>query len=260
MLGIVAVFQNEGKILKEWLEYHILIGVEKFYLLNNSSNDNCLDILQSYISRGMVELSHNPRIHKEASTQIVMQATFYRKIVRRRTHKWLALIDIDEFIVLKKHNNLIELLLKYENYGGLSINWQMFGTSNVQRYKLCTEDLIKKAENNNPVNKHVKTIIQPQKVKVADIHNCVYRHGNYSVLSDGTKVTGPIAPKVYIEDIQINHYWSQDIEFLENIKIPRRILWHLRPEDTRRIANQEYNMIEDKSIHKFLPVLRSHLL
>ena len=35
-----AIFQNEAPYLKEWIEYHRLIGVEHFYLYNNGSTDN----------------------------------------------------------------------------------------------------------------------------------------------------------------------------------------------------------------------------
>ena len=34
-LAICAIFKNEGKFLKEWLNYYLLAGVEHFYLYNN---------------------------------------------------------------------------------------------------------------------------------------------------------------------------------------------------------------------------------
>jgi hypothetical protein len=46
-------------------------------------------------------------------------------------HKWLAFIDVDEFIVF--HNttkkNINEFMFDYEDYGGLALNWVIFGTS-----------------------------------------------------------------------------------------------------------------------------------
>ena len=39
-LGIVAIFRNEAKNLREWIEYHRLAGVEHFWLYNHGSTDN----------------------------------------------------------------------------------------------------------------------------------------------------------------------------------------------------------------------------
>ena len=42
-VAVCAIFKNEGIFLKEWLEYHLLIGVEHFYLYNKSERqDSCL--------------------------------------------------------------------------------------------------------------------------------------------------------------------------------------------------------------------------
>ena len=39
-LAVVAIFKDEGRYLREWLDYHLLAGVEHFYLYNNDSADN----------------------------------------------------------------------------------------------------------------------------------------------------------------------------------------------------------------------------
>ena len=48
-VAVCAIFKNESVFLKEWLEYHLLIGVEHFYLYNNFSEDNYQDILAPYL-------------------------------------------------------------------------------------------------------------------------------------------------------------------------------------------------------------------
>ncbi len=44
-LSICGIMKDEGPYLVEWLEFHKLVGVEKFYLYDNSSSDNSIDIL-----------------------------------------------------------------------------------------------------------------------------------------------------------------------------------------------------------------------
>ena len=38
--SICAIFKDEARFLREWLEYHRLIGIEHFYLYNNFSTDD----------------------------------------------------------------------------------------------------------------------------------------------------------------------------------------------------------------------------
>ena len=46
-------------------------------------------------------------------------------------HRWLGVIDTDEFIVLLNNSaqNLTEFLQRYEAYGGLRIGWIVYGSS-----------------------------------------------------------------------------------------------------------------------------------
>ena len=59
-LSICAIFQDETPYLKEWLEFHLMAGVQHFYLYNNNSTDNYLQILLPYIKSGTVELMNWP--------------------------------------------------------------------------------------------------------------------------------------------------------------------------------------------------------
>ncbi|MBR2734192.1 MAG: glycosyltransferase family 2 protein, partial [Selenomonadaceae bacterium] len=38
-LAIAAILKNEGHYIKEWLDYHLLAGVDHFYLYDNDSTD-----------------------------------------------------------------------------------------------------------------------------------------------------------------------------------------------------------------------------
>lgn len=48
-IALCLIFKNEAPFLKEWLDYHLTIGVDHFYLYNNNSDDNYLDVLNTYI-------------------------------------------------------------------------------------------------------------------------------------------------------------------------------------------------------------------
>ncbi len=55
-LGIASQFRDEAPYLKEWVEYHRMVGVDHFWLYNNSSIDNWEEVLQPYIDEGLVEV------------------------------------------------------------------------------------------------------------------------------------------------------------------------------------------------------------
>ena len=55
-LAIGAIFRDEAPYLKEWIEFHKLVGCEHFYLYNNASTDNFYEIQESYIANGEVDL------------------------------------------------------------------------------------------------------------------------------------------------------------------------------------------------------------
>lgn len=122
-LAICAIFKNEAEDMKEWLEYHLLIGVEHFYLYNNFSNDNYLEILNSYIEKGIVTLREWPL---EQGQRAAYEDCYEKD---RNESQWICFLDLDEFICPYKNNNIIEFLKKYEKYPSVIIYWKMFGTS-----------------------------------------------------------------------------------------------------------------------------------
>ena len=44
-LSVVAIAKNEAPYIKEWIEYHKLVGVERFYFYDNGSTDNTREVL-----------------------------------------------------------------------------------------------------------------------------------------------------------------------------------------------------------------------
>ena len=53
-LAVVAILKNEARYIKEWLDYHLLAGVDHFYLYDNASSDNYNEIIAPYVAAGVV--------------------------------------------------------------------------------------------------------------------------------------------------------------------------------------------------------------
>ena len=51
-LSVCAIYKNEARYLAEWLEFHLLAGVEHFFLYNNDSTDDHREVLAPYLRAG----------------------------------------------------------------------------------------------------------------------------------------------------------------------------------------------------------------
>lgn len=58
--------KNEKPYLKEWLEYHLLQGVEQFYLCDNGSTDGTDAYLEPYVAKGVITYIPLPGVDKQA--------------------------------------------------------------------------------------------------------------------------------------------------------------------------------------------------
>jgi len=231
-LTVLAIFQNEAPYLEEWIGYHHMVGVEHFILYNHFSTDDFMDILEPYVASGLVEL--RDCMCREYPKALLV--TYQEGISKEKERsKWLALIDIDEFIVPKEHPTIDKFLLEYEEAAGIVINWQIFGTSGIKSLNGASllENLIRKFPEDFDSawnsNHFVKSIIRPDRVdestKDPNCGNHVFMplDGYFIVNSD--HIAQPLLcknPSIIIDKMQINHYWFRDEEWFYKNKIKRR--------------------------------------
>lgn len=131
-VSVCAIFRDESIYLKEWIEYHLVIGVEHFYLYNNFSIDNYRESLDAYIDKGLVTLIDWP--FKLA------QMEAYADCVDKYSDEtnWIGFIDLDEFIVPNKFDTISKSLKKFRNRPLVIVNWRFFGTSGMIERDLNT--------------------------------------------------------------------------------------------------------------------------
>lgn len=145
---------------------------------NDRSTDDFLDVLRPDISAGEVQLLQSPCPEVwQGEGWVKYQCAVLGSLCKqlRGVSRWLARIDLDEFIVPREADNLIEFLVDYEDYGGVYIRWEPFGTSCVAR--LAEDDLL--TEKLNMKWKFVsghdmlgKSIVKPHRVASQEVHRC----------------------------------------------------------------------------------------
>lgn len=262
-LSMCAIFQDEARYLTEWIEYHRMLGVTHFYLYNNNSHDNYRDILKPYIKKNIVDLIDWPS--PETSDWTPYQIAAYNDCINKTKSvtRWLAIIDIDEFIVPTKANNLLDLLKKYERSGGLQIFWQFFGTSWINKIptnKTLVESLLLKAPKDYGGNYNFKTIVQPRTVSKYYVHGGEYNRPWKEIFPHGTR--GGAMQPINIDIVRIHHYWTRDEDYFLNQKIVRRQRYEGNAYTSERIQQiyKELNGVQDTTILRFVPELRKRLV
>lgn len=261
------MFQNESPYLKEWIEYHSLLGVEHFYLYDNDSDDNYIDILAPYLQKGIVEIIPWPSENRD--NWIEDQIKAFNHCIQETCSKteWLAIIDMDEFIVPMIDTDLVAFLSKYDAFphiGGVQINWQLYGTSGLASIpdgKLLIESLILKAPTDYvsadlPHNGCVKSIVRPYTIRKYRVHEGSYKPGYFSIPQHKHSKVQP----VQVDAIRINHYWTRAEDFFWGRKLEQRLnLMGQEFYDSMVKKLVELNQVEDKCIFKFVPALRHRM-
>ncbi|XP_026656061.2 glycosyltransferase family 92 protein Os08g0121900-like [Phoenix dactylifera] len=88
-----TMVRNVAKFLAEWIVYHSAIGVERFFLYDNGSDDDLHSVVNRLGSNGF---NISTRFWPWPKTQ---EAGFsHCAAVNRDTCTWMAFIDVDEFI------------------------------------------------------------------------------------------------------------------------------------------------------------------
>jgi hypothetical protein len=208
-LAVCAIYRDEGPYLREWVEFHRLVGVERFYLYDNSSTDDHAEILRPYVEEGLVELTPWP-IHPAQ-----IQAYEHCLLRHRSEARWIAFIDLDEFLFSPLGRSLPDVLREYEQWPGVGVNWAVFGTSGhlTKPQGLVIESYTRRTDRN--VNKAIKSIVDPSEVRAfCQPHFFMLRSGP-TVDENGRPITGPPysgTSEVSFERLRVNHYATKSEE------------------------------------------------
>lgn len=203
-LAICAIAKNEGRYFPEWIEWHLARGVEKFYIYDNGSDDDTAKILRPYVSKGLVDHIRFPGNK--------VQLAAYRDCLERRRFdaRWIAFIDIDEFIVPAGGKSIPEFLKNFTEFSAVEINWLCYGSDGrktrgpggvMERFRAHSHpDFV--------LNRHVKSIVDPRRVACfIGAHEAVRLTGKAADANGNTvRKNFMDRPPAGQDKIRVNHY------------------------------------------------------
>ena len=250
-IAIVACVKNESPYVGEWIEYHHRIGIDKFYIYDNDSEDRAelLRVLDPWIESKIVD-------YVEFPGSIAQIPSYVDALEKHRFDcRYMGFIDIDEFIVPKQNRDLIDILdatfklspPPQTKIAALGINWRTFG-SNGQDRKLpggVIERFTKRAPDDLENNHHVKVIVNPRRVnRTTNPHNVIFYLNNICVDENGLNIPLYHNPRNTVEKIQINHYYTKSREEY-NLKLSRGRADVHSKYDPKMFDDYQHDEIED---------------
>lgn len=264
--SVCAIFKNESIYLKEWIEYHKLIGVDHIYLYNNFSTDDYLSVLDEYITADYVTLTD---WFVERGQMSAYENCY--SLCKNET-QWLMFLDLDEFICPKIDTDIKTWVKKYEKFPSVIVYWLMFGTNGIVEQdsaKLVIEQFTCSWSSVRNVGKIIlNTNFEPVKVYHHDIFcklNFLGLKFKLPPINENRQfVVYPGLEKCPKNGtIQINHYWSKSLnEYVR--KIDKGDIFSEANEEIRKNMSFFYwhehqNIAENKIIWRFLVELKVRL-
>src|SRR4051812_28855758 len=116
-------YKDHASYLREWVEFHLLVGFERLYLYDNGSSDDHEEVLAPYVEEGTVVLHDWPgALRRHAALDHCVDN--YKEDTR-----WIAMFDVDEFLFSPEGTPVPDILRDFEDFPGVGLNVVLYGTS-----------------------------------------------------------------------------------------------------------------------------------
>ncbi|MES2494808.1 MAG: glycosyltransferase family 2 protein [Pseudomonadota bacterium] len=213
---LCAIARNEGPYLLEWIAWHRLLGIERIVLYSNESDDGSDDLLARLGALGVIDYRPWPGVEGRSS-----QLAAYQDAIVRCETRWIAFLDLDEFMNLKSDDSVGDFLMRFPpDVGAIGLNWRLFGSAG-QASKapgLVVERFTRAAPRDHGFSRQTKTIAIAADIYKVTAHRVRLMHGRGRYVDAAGAPLDPgrgFAP-VNHALIQINHYVLKSREEFES--------------------------------------------
>jgi Glycosyl transferase family 2 len=205
-LCVIAI--DEEAYLQEFVDYHLALGFDLIHIMDNSDNFDLEQFAQGKDCR--VKVEHFPGPVK----QFLAYAECSARLIAEGNYGWVAFYDVDEFLILKKHRNVIDFLEEYVPSGSLAVNWRFFEMSGKKVYEPLpvTKRFQYRLPDEAEINYHIKSIVRLSSLNTKEMkrwdnpHFFPLVHGAYQYDTNGTRVEGPYNPGGKVDVVALYHF------------------------------------------------------
>jgi hypothetical protein len=208
MAVVCCIAKNEEPYIDEWIAYNLKLGFERIYIYDNSDNHS------------LAPLGQTDKVHVVPFPGPTKQMAAYNHFLRTygREHTWCAFIDVDEFIVLRCHASIQDMLNAHCKNGSLGLNWILFGSSGKKEYR--PEPVTERFQmRQRGLNAHIKSIVKIEDTMTMDHpHFPCLKGGHQQLDTNGRAFSGPFNERGTEDVACIHHYFLKSKrEFREKV-------------------------------------------
>jgi len=238
-IALVAMAKDEDPYIGEWIEYNLKLGFDQIHLYLN-------DWEYSSNNEGVKTIEINgDGMHMKS----------YRHFLENHSdqYDWAAFFDVDEFLVLKKHQGVKDFVFDISNQfetNQIGINWVFFGDNGISEFPEGTTGVLERfTKRQIGCENTIKSIVKmsPGISPGYFVNPHFYYYDGIS--PEGLRTEGPYNQRGDTEIAQINHYFSKTRdEYRKKIDRGRSDLQQGSPEYYRtwdEFDNANKNDIED---------------
>jgi hypothetical protein len=243
-LSVGAIFKNESHSIKEWIEHYLYHGVEHFYLIDDSSTDNTVEIISPYIERGIITLFSGDNWMYYLGRQKDMYNHFI--LPRLSESQWLLIVDLDEYVWSPQSNSLAWVLQYLKHIGQIQVNNTVFGSNgHIDQPKSLVEgftkrSMMKPTENDGCGNR--KYFVNSSfKFTSLNVHYATFLDKNDEI---------NCFKLLDIPYFAMNHYNCQSLNHWTNIKCTRGDCDNYRVRTIEDFKIYDLNEVEDKELYE----------
>ncbi|MDD3587366.1 MAG: hypothetical protein PHQ75_09290 [Thermoguttaceae bacterium] len=156
-----TIVADSEKYLPEWLTFHYLTGVERFALVLEGDCEAIEKQIRRLPFRRLIWTYRFREVWDRVKIYDWLLGKFGRK-----TH-WMGFLDPSEFLFGTVEDDVRNILVQYEKFGGLMAHWLNFG-SNGHFFRpdgLSIEAFSKRAVDSFRIHHGLNTVFQPAKFR-----------------------------------------------------------------------------------------------
>jgi len=191
-VALTCIARDEENYIEEWINYNLKLGFDDIFIYQHNWRCN----VDRY------------NVHKIEFDGINVQVEAYNHFIQNyyKKYDWVAFFDVDEFLVLKKHNGIKSFLHDYKDEQAIGISWVFFGNNGLTfdgRYSV----LDRFTKRGLQASTHVKCIVKMDPNIIYHIHNpinCKIVDTHYNTFYGGDQ-----NHYKKIDIAQLNHYYCK---------------------------------------------------
>ena len=270
-MTMCTMVKNEARYIREWVEFHSLVGVDQFIIFDNDSTDSLEAALKGTIANVSIVkwppalwTPGNPHEEKcqgykdgvyldDWAFSYCQIAAFHECIYRERGHsRWIAGVDVDEYFMPryddKRLYTLKDVLKAYDHIHGISLDSFAYGTNHLQTPIQPGELIIETHTLRGDDGACVKEFVDPFKVETYPlVHWSKYHNPLWNLLFMR------YIPR-HRSLVRYNHYPYRSV-----LESRHKVFKNMNPGIFQRIDKWDKVDVEDLYLIPMVPLIRKRL-